>query len=94
MTLTTEVTVPRRVLLLIVALSCWLWYLVFVKGWPLLAHWLIHRRGWRYGPMVLWRRKSDGVQMSGHVCPICHQLHHIEPVRISYKRMMRGERFY
>lgn len=88
------ITMPRRSLVLIVLALCLVWYFVFAKGWPRFGHWLIHKRGWAYGRQILWRRPSDGVQMRAHICPICGLRTNIEPVRISYKRMMRGERFY
>ncbi len=57
-------------------------------------HWLCHKMNWPIGKFVLWRRSVDNVQMRGRICHICGKLNGVEPVRISYKRMMRGERFY
>lgn len=71
--------------------GCVLWYLVFVKGWPKFAHWLVHQRNWAYGAQKVWQR-ADGVYMSGYVCPICGKMGAISYSRGSYKRMLRGTR--
>ncbi len=57
-------------------------------------HWLAHKMNWPVGRFITWKRRTDKVQMRGYVCHICGKLNGVEPVRISYKRMMRGERFY
>jgi hypothetical protein len=57
-------------------------------------HWLCHRKNWPIGLFITWRRPYDNVMMRGRICQICGKLNGVEPVGISYKRMMRGERFY
>lgn len=57
-------------------------------------HWLCHKMNWPIGKFLTWRRPSDEVMMRGRICHICGKLNGVEPVPSSYKRMMRGEKYY
>ena len=61
---------------------------------PKLLHYAVHRLNLRVGEQRIWRRPSDNVQMVGTVCLYCGKLIDVHPLRISYKRMMRGEKWY
>jgi hypothetical protein len=63
-------------------------------GWPRLRHRLCHRYNWPRGEFVTWRRRTDHVLMVAQRCPDCGKLMDIRPSRISYRHMMRGDKFY
>ena len=69
-------------------------YLTLLFGWPRWRHRLIHRWGQPYGRPEIWRRPADQVQMVGFRCPECGKLTGIHPQAVSYRRMLRGERYY
>lgn len=94
MSLTSQIEMPRWLGLLLCGLGVYLWYLVFVKGWPIFGHWLAHKLNWEIGEHITWRRAADNVLMVGRRCRICGKVTCIHPSRPSYRRMMRGQKWF
>jgi hypothetical protein len=69
-------------------------YFGTAHGMAWLLHWYAHKTQCAVGTFVTWRRLTDNVMMTGYRCHRCGKLTCIQPSSSSYKRMMRGERYY